>query len=449
MLVVGAGPAGMSTALDLQSRGVSVTVADDQPAPGGRIFASIENRNAHSAEDREGAELVRRFRASGGTYLPNAEVWQIEKGPRVFLSHGGRTRVFEPDFLVLATGAQERPMPFQGWELPGVMTVGSAQILLKVARQIPDKPVWLAGSGPLLLLYAHQLTAAGGRVAGLLDTTPPNSMARSLRYLPGALAYGWKDICRGLRWTVETSGLPAIRHVVSLEARGGECLERVQYETSSGTTGEIDTELLLVHDGVVPALHATLAAGCEHRWNDRQSCFEPVRNRFGQSSEPKIFIAGDGATIAGARAARLSGQLVAIGILAAAEQMPGFEAIQLAKPLERALNAAARFRRFIDAAYPPVELAIQDGATVCRCEEVKAVTIRSSLEGRTHLGTDGVKIATRAGMGPCQGRQCGLSLVRLVAEAQGVERRCVAFPRIRPPLKPLTLGELADLQVSR
>lgn len=435
----------MSAALELQAYGFVVTVVDDQPAPGGRIFAAIESRVPHTAEDRSGADLVARFRDQGGTYIPSAEVWQIETGPRVFLSQAGSAHMVEPDFVVMATGAQERPMPFPGWELPGVMTIGSAQILLKVARQISDEPVWLAGSGPLLLLYAHQLIAAGGAVAGILDTTPPNTTSAAAPLLPAALKYGWRDLIRGVRWTIQMRSIATIRQIVSLSAEGAGRLQHVRYETRNGQSGMIDTNLLFIHDGIVPGLHGTLAAGCDHRWNVTQRCFEPIVDNFGRSSIEHIFIAGDGATIAGARAAMISGRLAGVGIAVATGAISAAAGEKAARPLRAALKAAARFRAFVDAKFPPADLAIPDNAIVCRCEEVTCGSIRTSLEGCSRLDTDGVKIATRAGMGPCQGRQCGLTVARLVAESRGGSFDGVAFPRIRPPLKPLTLGELATL----
>jgi NADPH-dependent 2,4-dienoyl-CoA reductase/sulfur reductase-like enzyme len=448
VLVIGAGPAGMSAALELQARGLAVTLADDQPAPGGRIFAAIEARRPHGAEEHAGAALVARFRASGGIYLPATEAWQIESGPRVFLTRDRRAIMLEPRFVLLATGAQERPMPFPGWQLPGVMTVGAAQILLKTAKQIPDQPVWLAGCGPLLLLYAHQLIAAGGAIAGILDTTPPGRGAASARLLPAALGYGWRDLVRGLGWLLRMRKLRVIRDVVAIEASGADRLTAVRYTAGGGVGGEIATSLLLVHDGVVPGLHATLAAGCAHRWNPVQRCFEPVVDRFGGSSNPAIFVAGDGAAIGGARAAMLSGRLAAVGIAHAAGKLSAADAETAAAPLRRDLSGAAGFRRFIDTLYPPSGMPIPDATVLCRCEEVKAGQVRESLVGRPHLDPDGVKMATRAGMGPCQGRQCGLSLTRLVAEAHGGSPCDIGFLRIRPPLKPLTLGELAALETT-
>jgi len=448
VLVIGAGPAGMSAALELRRHGMSVTVADDQPTPGGRIFAAIEKREVHGHEDRQGADLVARFRREGGQYLPETEAWGIEAAPTVYLSRNGSATMIEPRFVLLATGAQERPMPFPGWQLPGVMTVGASQILLKTARQIPDEPVWLAGTGPLLLLYAQQLIAAGGSVAGILDTTAPGRIRAAAGLIPAALRYGWSDLVRGLAWLVQMHSVKVIRNVTALEAIGPERLSKVRYTTRENGSGDIDTGLLLIHDGVVPAVHATMAAGCRHRWNPVQQTFEPVLDAFRASSNPAIYIAGDAASIAGARAATLCGRLAAIGIARAAGKLTHLQADTAARPLRAKLASAAGFRHLIDALYPPSRLDIPDGTMVCRCEEVTAGEVRSALNNRRHLGPDGVKIETRAGMGPCQGRQCGLSLTRLVAEAHGMSPEEAGFLRIRSPLKPLTLGELATLETT-
>jgi NADPH-dependent 2,4-dienoyl-CoA reductase/sulfur reductase-like enzyme len=448
VLVIGAGPAGMSAALELQARGFVTTVVDDQPAPGGRIFAAIEKRKLHSADDRIGAELVREFRRGGGHFLPETEVWQIEPGPRIFLTQDGLAKMLQPQFVLLATGAQERPMPFPGWELPGVMTIGGAQILLKTARQLPDRPVWLVGTGPLLLLYASQCIAAGGAVAGILDTTPPGRRTASIKHLPAALRYGWRDLLRGLSWLWRTQRLKIIRNVTAIEAIGTDRLAAVRYTTRAGLVGEIATELLFTHDGVVPGVHTTFSAGCMHRWNTIQKCFEPELDNYGASSNPTIFVSGDGGAINGARAAMLSGRLSGIGIARAAGILTTHDAERAAGPLRRELARASAFRRFIDVLYPPSELATSDSTVVCRCEEVTAGQVRLALRGRPNLGPNGVKIATRIGMGPCQGRQCGLSLTRLVAEAHGGGPDNIGFLNIRPPLKPLTLGELAALETN-
>lgn len=146
-VVVGAGPAGMSAAIGLRAHGLSVLVVDEQPAPGGQIWRAVEavaptTTGALLGEEYlAGAELASRFRSCGASYEPETRVWQVESEWKVYMTRRGQAELVETGHVILAMGAQERPAPFPGWTLPGVMTVGSAQILLKTSRQIPSEPV--------------------------------------------------------------------------------------------------------------------------------------------------------------------------------------------------------------------------------------------------------------------------------------------------------------------
>src|SRR5690606_33760001 len=152
-LVVGAGPAGISAATVLRELGMDVMVVDEQPAPGGQIWRAIETVATTPAgkllgdEYLAGSDLARRFRACGAEYRPQTQVWQIEPGWQIFMSCTGKAETLRARQVLLATGAQERPAPFPGWTLPGVLTVGAAQILLKTSQQVPADPVWVVGSG--------------------------------------------------------------------------------------------------------------------------------------------------------------------------------------------------------------------------------------------------------------------------------------------------------------
>jgi NADPH-dependent 2,4-dienoyl-CoA reductase/sulfur reductase-like enzyme len=454
LLVVGAGPAGMAAAVVARRFGLDVLVVDDQPAPGGQIWRSVETvaaapRGAILGEAyRTGRAFADAFRASGAGYEPGTQLWQIEPGFRAFVTRDRKASTVEAKAVVLATGAQERPVPFPGWTLPGVLTVGAAQILLKSSGQIPDKPVWVAGSGPLPLLYLVQLLRAGGQIAGYLDTTPPGRMRLALPHLPKALRAAG-DLLKGLAWTatLRTSGVRVVRHVVDIEAVGTEQIEAVRYRTAHGQDKTVAADILLVHEGVVPSIHAALALGCAVEWRDDQDCYVPILDRWGETSQANLFVAGDGAGIAGATAAQLRGELVALGVAAKLGRVSAQAARAQAKPLLRRLDRELALRPFLDALFKPRPQIFSpaDETIVCRCEEITARDIRAMAEiGQP--GPNQVKAFTRAGMGPCQGRQCGYTVTRILAAA---ERRPVAevgFYRIRPPLKPVTLGELACLE---
>lgn len=455
LVVIGAGPAGIAAATRARVLGLSVLVLDDQPAPGGQIWRGVETMAAGRlgevlGEDyRRGAEPVAALRASGADYEAGSQVWQIEPGWTVFLSRAQQARQVKATQILLATGAQERPAPFPGWTLPGVMTVGAAQILLKTSRQIPQEPVWIAGSGPLPLLYMSQLLRAGGRVAAWLDTSPAGGWQRAIAHFGGALA-GWKDVRKGLGWLGELrrAGVPVSRAVSALRAQAGADgqLAQIEYRSDGGAAQRVPARLLLVHEGVVPSIHFTQALGCRHVWQPHQQCLVAALDDWGQTSVPGIYVAGDGMGIGGAAAASTRGELAALGIALNAGRLEPAAARRDAAPLRARLAKALAARGLLDALYPPrAELfAPPDDTVVCRCEELTAGQIREAAR----LGEPGpnqIKALTRAGMGPCQGRQCGYTVSHILAAAHGKPVAQVGFYRIRPPLKPLTLGELASL----
>lgn len=452
-VIIGAGPAGMSCAVRARENGLSVLVVDDQPAVGGQIWRAVERRASTElgsllGDDYiRGLELAKAFRSCGATYEPNTQVWQIEPGWNVYMSRGQQAECVQAANVVLATGAQERPNPFPGWTLPGVMTVGSAQILLKNAREVPDEPVWIAGSGPLVLYYMIQLLRAGGTIAGWLDTAPSAGWRHALPYVWQA-SRAWKDLLKGFGWMrqLHRADFPIIRRVSSLRAEGGQRLQHIVYETSDGRTQRVEASLLLTHEGVVPSIHITQALDCAHEWRYDQVCLAPKVDEWGQTSKSGIFVAGDGAGIGGAKVACIRGEISGIGIAVRAGKLTTEDGQRLVRPLRRQLGTEMAIRPMLDAMYPPRAEVFtpSDDTVVCRCEEVTAGQIRNAAKVG---GADPnqIKALTRAGMGPCQGRQCGYTVAHILSGTSEQPIEKIGFYRIRPPYKQLTLGELASL----
>ena len=445
----------MAAAVVARRHGLSVAVIDEQPTPGGQIWRSIEQAGRRDAilgrayVDGRGAAAD--FRSCGACYFPGARLWQIEDHFRAFVSEGNKAWSLEGKMLLLASGAQERPVPFPGWTLPGVLTVGAAQILLKSAGQIPDEPVWIAGTGPLPLLYAIQLLKAGGEIAGFLDTTPKGQWITAIRHLPRAL-FAIADLLKGLGWQskLRLSGAPVIRNVVSIEAQGDDRLQRLSYRTASGQTVTADASVLLVHEGVVPNIHPALSLSVDVTWSEAQDCFTPVLDEWGETSRSGVFVAGDAAGIGGAKAAQSRGELAALAVVERCGGLfPGRVEV-LASPIRRKLRRELAVRPFLDAMFKPRSsvFAPTDETIVCRCEGVSAGDIRA-LAQAADIGPNQVKAATRAGMGPCQARQCGYTVTRLIGATQGRSPADVGYPHIRPPLKPITLAELATIDESK
>lgn len=441
----------MTAAITARRFGLQVMVVDEQTQPGGQIWRSVETAARRDAilgaTYVDGREVARRFRECGATYCPAMRLWQIETGFRAFMSEGRTARSVAAKAVILATGAQERPVPFPGWTLPGVLTVGAAQILLKSGGQIPAKPVVIVGCGPLPLLYAVQLLRAGGRIAAYLDTTPAGQWRSSLRHFPRALRASG-DLLKGIGWLarLRSSGTRIVSGVSRIEATGGDRVEGVRYRSRNGTHHSIAADTMLVHEGVVPNIHPALSFDCELVWNESQDCFAPRVDAWGETSRPNLFVAGDGAGIAGATAARLRGELAALRVAEKLGKLNDGGAGAIAHDARRALSRELAARPFLDALYRPRSEVFMpsDDTIVCRCEEVTAAEVRAaSAMGKP--GPNQLKAATRCGMGPCQGRQCGYTITRLMAAEQGRAPEDVGYFHVRPPLKPVTLAELASL----
>lgn len=452
VLIVGAGPSGMAAALQLQALGVQVRVLDDQASPGGQIYrgaheASGKRQAVLGADYQDGIGLVRKFLASGIDYVALASVWLITDEREVHYRAAGQLRRVKAQKILLCGGAYERPMPLPGWTLPGVMTAGAAQIQLKGAGQIPACPVVLVGSGPLFYLLAWQFLRAGVQIQALVDTAQPQDRLRALRHLPRALG-NLRQLCKGLKllYALHRAAVPWFRAASDVRIEGQSHAEGVSF-VSGGRAHRVHSRLVLLHQGVVPNTQPTLALRAAHRWDDGRQCWVAEQNAWGELSVPGCFVAGDGAGIEGAEAAAIQGTVAALGIAQALHRLTPDQAHILARPERRKLAWVRSARPFLDALYPPQPdyLAPADATIICRCEEVTAGAIRHYAA----LGCQGpnqTKAYGRCGMGPCQGRQCGLSVTRLLADAHQVSPAEVGYYRIRPPLKPITLGDLANEQ---
>lgn len=457
IMIIGAGPAGMTAAHEAQRHGLSVVVVDENAGLGGQVYRGVERaspqtRTMLGLDYAAGKELADTFLRSGIDCLRETTVWNVERkgndGFIVALSNGRVSQTIAARALIVATGALERPFPIPGWTLPGVITAGAAQTLLKASKLVPSGRTVLAGSGPLLYLLAWQMAQAGHPPSHLLDTTPRENWRRALRHLPAFLLSPY--MLKGIRLMESLSRITQVaRGVTRLRADGDGKLQSVCYRDRTGTH-TLPADLLLLHQGVIPHLNLAVACGARLQWDHEQLCFKPETDVHGESSVPGLFIAGDGAGIAGADAAPWSGRLAAIAAAHRLGHIAAAEYGQFAVAFGAARRRHLRGRRFLDALYRPGRTfrIPEDDVVACRCEEVSAGRIRAAVAlGAT--GPNQVKAFERCGMGPCQGRMCGLTVSEIIADARGVSPDSVGYFRLRSPIKPVPLGELAAMPQSQ
>lgn len=448
LVIIGGGPAGLAAAALAARAGVSTLLFDENPGVGGQIYRAITSTpvrdRAILGEDYwDGAALAADAKASGALIVNGATVWSLDREKIVGVSVGGKARMIAAKRVIIATGSQERPFPIPGWTLPGVMTAGGAQTALKAQGLVAQGRTVMAGSGPLFWLLAAQTLRAGGKIDAILDTTPRRNWAMAMFHLPDFMLSPY--FAKGVSLLREVRAKVPVHRADTIEAVGKDKLTEVVFANGS-VERRLPADLLLLHQGVVPNVNLANAAGVAHTWNDRQLCFVPVLDADFGSSVPGIAVAGDGAGIAGGTAAAERGRIAAIAAVRALKpeaSVPDTQAIR------QKLQREEMGRAFLDWLNRPAERFRQpEGETLaCRCEEVTAKQVRETAR----MGCEGpnqMKAFLRCGMGPCQGRLCGLTVTELIAAERGTTPEQVGYYRLRPPVKPITLAELASLPIS-
>jgi thioredoxin reductase/bacterioferritin-associated ferredoxin len=448
--VIGAGPAGLAAATLAARQGISTVLLDEQPAPGGQIYRSVTETPVRDPKVLgpdywHGAELVKPFQDSGADYLPGTTVWSVSRNLEIGLSREGAARIVPAKHIILATGALERPFAIPGWTLPGVMGAGAAQVLLKSSGLVASGNVVLAGTGPLLWLLAWQYLRAGAEITAILDTTPRANWRQAMPHMTGFVRSGY--IGKGLKLLLDVRRkVKVIGNVTALRAEGDGQVRSVVYRQGNGAEQRLPAETLLLHQGVIPNINLANAIGCAQSWDENQRCWAPQTDAWGATTVEGVSLAGDGAGIGGALSSEHQGRLAALDALHRLGRIDRQQRDCDAVPHREALEKAKRGRVFLDTLYKPAQefRVPSDDTIVCRCEEVTAAQVRDAVK----LGCSGpnqAKSFLRCGMGPCQGRLCGPTVTEVIADARGVSPAEVGYYRLRPPVKPITLAELASL----
>jgi len=436
--VVGAGPGGMAAATRLAEAGLRVTVLDEGARAGGQIYRQLPDGVAASVGILEppshdhGHLMTRGFEGAELRRVHGATVWDAKPG-RLWFEHEGRSRLLRCQRIVLAPGAYDRCIPFPGWTLPGVVTAGALQVMVRGFGVVPGKRALVVGSGPLLLPTVTALLGAGVEVVAALEAS---SRWRALRAAPGVIGNAARR--REAVWYMKQLW----RHGVKLQwgwtvfaCEGGDRVQRAvigridgQGRPKRGTERTIEVDVVGAGFGLVPSTELGLRLGAEARYLPERGGHCVIVDDEQRTAEPSVYAAGEICGIGGAEVAAAEGALCAAAIL---RELRG-DAVAPA-----VLRAARAERRAADAmlrAFSPLpglsELARPD-TIVCRCEDVTRLGAQQAAEVHGE-SMRAIKLGCRAGMGPCQARICGPSL-QAMATGDGA---CVMDrPVVQVPLK--------------
>jgi glycine/D-amino acid oxidase-like deaminating enzyme/bacterioferritin-associated ferredoxin len=455
VMVVGAGPAGLSAAVAAAISGASVVVLDERPQSGGQYFKPLAP--SHVTErptDRqfaEGLELTQRARDLGVRIIQDATVWGADTPHEVIAMVDGAETIFKPRQLILATGAYERPVPLDNWTLPGVMTTGAAQTLVRAYKVTPGQRVVIAGNGPLNLQLAVEMVRAGVQVEAVLEAAcapsiarwstllrawrfSPDLMAQGLRYLAELRAHGVR-----VQWghtVVRVDGDDRLRRVTfaPTNAHGEPDLERARH---------VDADNLCLGYGFIPSTELARALGCAHEFVDLHLGYlQTTTTSDGLTSVPGVFAIGDGSALGGARVAMARGTLAGAAAAAALKKEVDIRAVHVARSaLARALSFQGALWEIFKAAPCRVQN-LPDSTIACRCEEITLGELRTAIgQGFDSLGS--LKRMTRLGMGRCQGRYCACTAAKLLNEITGRVREPEQLFAPRLPAKPVPAACMA------
>lgn len=414
VLVIGAGPAGLAAAAAAAESGANVTLLDAQTRAGGQVWRhDLAHRTPLPA--RRALRRIAAVQQCFGMRVVDADV-----AARTVLAEDARhARKFDWDRLVLATGARELFLPFPGWTLPGVTGAGGLQALVKQGWPIAGKRVVVAGSGPLLLATAASLRAHGARVLAVIEQAPRTYVHDFARGL-----WRWPEkLTQALCLRMQLVGVPIRYGARVRRALGDDHLHAVEIDGGEGVE-KLECDHLAIGFGLVPDTVLARWLDCELTDTTHRAIWV---NPLQQTSVDRVFAAGEGCGIGGMQTASIEGAIA------------GYAAAGNETATRGLITARNRARRFADAVARTfalgsrIQVPVDDTTMVCRCEDVTWGALRAFDDARS------AKLATRCGMGACQGRICGAAL----AELKGWSWH--GHPR--QPLFPARLATLADSDV--
>lgn len=466
LVIVGGGPAGIAAAIEAVRAGLAATLIDEAGRPSGRIYHAfpeafhVTNAPKLGPDYTDGERLRTDFAAVADRVelLSGTCVLGIWPNGELHWSRDEVSGVFQAERLIIANGAYDRPLPFPGWTLPGVMTAGGVQTLLKTMRVRPGRRALVAGTGPLILGVAHRLHDMGVEVVAVLE-------AGDHRWINGdaAGATGQWDMVINARSSLDAltrAGIPVLLNHTVFQAEGTDGVKAATYGPVQPETWQprneearrIDVDLVVSGFGFVPDSELAELAGCRLDYLPEFGGWVPRRDACLRTTVPGVFAVGDGAGIGDVFVALQEGRIAGITVAEQAGAITPDEAARRREvPLERLRSLAAVRAELGEATrLRPGLLDLANPETLaCRCEEVSFAELRTAVvQGAKDLHA--TKLLTRLGMGPCQGRNCAPHAGMLLCQATGRAASEVGRINPRPPTKPVTLGALAAMQgVSR
>ncbi len=462
LAIIGSGPAGLAAAAEAVEHGVSVTLLDEDIQGGGQYFRQFPPtfqktaRLLFEGDETRASSLLQVLEHPRVKYFPQTTVWGLFEDRIIAYARGTDSGRLSAEHIIVAAGAYDRPVPFPGWTLPNVMTAGGVLNLLKGQGVIPGGRVLVSGNGPITLAVACYLHWAGSKVVEVCETTRWNrNWPQFLRILAAPSLLG-----QGIRYrtTLWRAGIPFRTGHIVVEARGEDRVKEgviapidAEGRVDRSRARSVEVDALVLAFGFHPSVEFTRLTGCKHIFDSLKGGWVPVRSPDLETTVPNVFSVGDCAGIRGADIALLEGRLAGLTVASRMGRVAdqGKVRVQL-DALRARLKRLNRIRDGFDQIFAPPRnflSLITEDTLLCRCEEVTAGELWAQLRKRKYDITT-LKSLTRISMGRCQGRNCLGTIAAILANELDYPQSDINLPRVRPPLKPILLGDLLHESLS-
>jgi NADPH-dependent 2,4-dienoyl-CoA reductase/sulfur reductase-like enzyme len=462
VIMVGSGLAGLAAADLLCRHGLDVLIIDENAHTGGQLLRKPPNsangrrRFEPDSFKRLGFRIAGRLAKHKVRLLKGTQVLGIYPENTLLLAHHwGDVCEHRADTLILATGARERYLPFKGWTLPGVMSTGAAQILMKSSGILPGANHLIGGSGPLMFVLAAEILANRGSVQAVLDQS---GLAAKLRVLNAGTAV-WPKLFEGALCLLRLAAakVPVKQSMRIVEARGSWELEAVvaarldiRNRVIQGTERIYRTDSLAVGYGFAPNIELAQQAGCVLSHSADKGGWYVDVNATMATSVTNIYAAGEISGIAGAGKSLIEGRIAAWDILYRQGRVDWKQYEECIRPLIRQRRQQVRYGRFLNRLGRPAAdcyADIPDETVICRCEEITLGEIRKQLNNG-FFTMNSIKKSTRCGMGHCQGRTCGPIVFDIIHSSGQISAQTIGWTVSRAPVRTVALGAVARMSTS-
>ncbi len=457
IVIIGAGPAGLSASIQLAEMGFSSTIIDENQRIGGAIFKQPEKGFENSIFYNEktyvrAKKLFNDFNQYSSLIDLELECEVLGNFPQtneLAVLQNGKVRNITIESLLVSTGCYERAQPFPGWTLSGIMSVGGIQLQVKSGNVKPGQRVALIGTGPLLMVAAKQLHMAGLTVVAVVEAGKRKDILnKSLDLLSNT-----KLLREGVSYKnyLKKHKIPYYYGHGVVKAVGNLQVEKLmiapyddQWNPIREKAFTLEVDSVGIQYGYVPRIQLTQMFSCKHSYDKNRGGYFPLIDEWHRTSIKNIYSAGDTNGIYGSEVAILSGKIAALGYLIDTGKISLIEAEKLAAPIKKEMNKLKKFQRSLDQ-FSELRAGLmtlpEADTIICRCEHINKETIDQAIKAGVKDMT-ALKIQTRVGMGNCQGKMCGSYCQEYLSHKTNLSAESVGLLNPRFPLAPISFESI-------